>query len=115
MRALIVGLTLIASSTAWSGQSDFPTVDVEANCRAAAPYSAACIHGEQWAYDQLHLYWSSLSQEDREYVAFSVGSSRGPSLTNPAFYRILEQIAAGRLALRQAQEAQRAPAPRFRY
>lgn len=117
MRALIVGLALMASGTAVADQSDFPMVDVEANCRRMTSKLAinACVTGEQWAYDQLHLYWSSLAQEDREFVAFSVGSSRGPSRSNPAFYRIMEQIAAARLALRDIQDAQSAPPPKFRY
>lgn len=117
MRALIVGLVFMVGGAAVADQSDFPTVDVEANCRRMTAKLAinACITGEQLAYDQLHLYWSSLSQDDREFVAFSVGSSRGPSRTNPAFYRILEQIAAARLVLRDAQKAQSAPPPKFRY
>lgn len=117
MRALIVGLALVASGAAVADQSDFPMVDVEANCRRSEVNLAlkACINGEQWAYDQLHLYWSALTQEDREFVAFSVGTSRGPSRNSPAFYRTLEQIAAGRLAVRQFKDAQKEPVPRFRY
>lgn len=76
---------------------------------------APCVRDEQWAYDQLRLYWGTMTDSDKAYVIESIGTHRGPSRSNAGFYRIIEQIAASRILDRRMKAAREAPPPKFRY